>query len=148
MEQVTDPTRAELEAALKVCERATAGPWVHIESRYHAQSQSVQSAEVLKESDDLLARPLFTGWAWKPGGHRDARPNADFIALARTLLPKCIAALLERETDGSRELWEDVAGATPEMIDDRLRHVSVQIDRKVWDKVQAAYARQKAKEKP
>ena len=43
-------------------------------------------------------------------------------------------------------LWQDVAGATPETEDERLRYVSVQIDRKTWLEVQRIAALDTARE--
>jgi hypothetical protein len=84
--------------------KATAGPWVHRIGK-HQQNQQVQSSEVGLVGDGDESRPLFTGWAWKPGGHRDARPNADFIAHARTDIPALLAHIEEQAADTARLRW-------------------------------------------
>ena len=76
----TPLTRAEILAALKVCEKATKGPWVDY---YGGEPQQIGSRVALKEVCDNVRLP----------GDRA------FICLARTVLPKALRALLERAED-------------------------------------------------
>jgi hypothetical protein len=115
-------TPDELKAIEERCEKATPGPWVH-RMNHHARNQQVQSSEVGLEGDDPESRPLFTGWAWKPGGHRDARPNAEFIAHARTDIPALLAHIQEQEATAQRreEILSDLGKVAREQAADIAR---------------------------
>lgn len=85
-----DPTLAEIDAALKVCERATVGPW------------RVDPRMQLNENYTAATGPWHLTAGRECLGVKEAENDAEFIALARDLLPRALRALRERHEDAER----------------------------------------------
>ena len=77
------------------------------------------------------------------GEDQVAADDTQGMIVVQKVVDAALSAAPEPRREVMQDLWDDIAGAEPEMIDDRLRYVSVQIDRKTWDKVQAIAALEK-----
>ena len=92
--------------------------------------------------DRKLAAPAFESFETELN-YEDR--EAHYAALARrdadAMMPNKPPA--DPRQEAMEALWQDVAGATPETEDERLRYVSVQIDRKTWLEVQRIAALEK-----
>jgi hypothetical protein len=105
-------TPEEIEAALKMCEKATQAPWlVRTEGTLTARGPAVyapgpyyddDSEFVVAECGVTEIRPLTTRrWKRAPGAER-IRDNAALIAIARDLLPRALRELQQRHEDTDR----------------------------------------------
>lgn len=81
--------------ALAVCERATKGPWISADEDY--DDDGYAEPMLLTEDDKQIAVIRV--------GLKETADNQEFIALARTLLPELIKAMLERHKDTERLEW-------------------------------------------
>jgi chromosome segregation ATPase len=84
-ERLTDDELAELR---RLSDAATAAPWGVKPNQHHTQNQKIESAEVIEmQGGGTVSSVHIT--AWKQG-HRDARPDAALIAVARNALPRLL----------------------------------------------------------
>lgn len=82
-------TLAKIDAGLKVCEEATAGRWEYDAAEVRALEGHFPFGEIIVDANDGVL-------------HED---DGNFIALARTLLPRALAELRERAVDTERLDW-------------------------------------------
>lgn len=82
--------KIKLQEIRERCEQATPGPWYRDGSRKGTQNQIVSPAEdnaratVMTDNGSAVAAVHITAWKQE---RRDARPDAEFIAHARTDIP-------------------------------------------------------------
>jgi hypothetical protein len=90
-----DITEAELEAIEKRCEAATPGPWLHRARPYGHDFVSIQ------RDHPTRAPILYIRWEDANVNQQDER-NGEFIASARTDIPRLLAALRARDAEIER----------------------------------------------
>lgn len=88
--QAGAPTIAELQAALEVCRRVTKGP---LQPNSLGKNADGIERAILWQEDSLIKNRH--NWIAEVRG----QANIDFFVLARTLLPRCLNALLERAAE-------------------------------------------------
>lgn len=95
MSETKNPVTAPLDLARLEELRAVAipGDLVYDESQQYQSNQRVESADIC--ATDIPDRPVATlhVTAWKPGGKRDARPNARFLVALWNAWPAILQEL-------------------------------------------------------
>lgn len=82
-------TDVEIESALAVCKKATPGPWISVDEDW--DGDGYQEPVLVTENDKQIAEVRV--------GLKGTVANQEFIALARTLLPRALEELREARKD-------------------------------------------------
>jgi hypothetical protein len=72
---------------------------------------------------------------WEPHFYAEIR-DGQRLAYYNALVFEIVRRDSSPRREAMEHLWEDVAGATPEFEDPRVRYVTVQVNRKTWEEIQ------------